>query len=598
VRLAKLHVYGFRCHKNLPVDISNLTVFIGANDSGKTGILDALDFLLNSRQPAPEDFCSSGGASGAEIVVEGLFSLTEKDEDAGRGKTGETIRIRRTAFREGRPVLEYLTHGFAEEELNRLEALSNDRLEQLVNEKGLQRPAGRYLKEQKIADLGQWAEANAQKIELWTNCPPALAQGLPEYLLFNADVELSAESGPLQTIFRQQARAALESERESADRIAEALAQNLAEQEVALSEIVQQQMPSIARVHAVPRIDLARGLTVELQVEDHRGARTAFHTRGHGVQRMILLAAYRMTGKLLKEQGYDRDVIWGFDEPEIFLHPGAQRLSLAVISDLVDWGLQAVIATHSTVFVDRSTIDSIVLLEQDDAGLSVPRHVVSSDEDAVSAFLEAIKAGIGLRNSDLFYENAFLIVEGATEANSLPTLFGLYTGSSLESLSIRLIDAEGVSNATGLVRFLRDTGKPVVALLDSDAQHPTSTAALSLATLQNRGVQLGQDLFLVGKDSFEDAFSNGILAEALREAFGQQSAQEITGSDLEAARASLGTNEKLSDRLRQLVGVAYKTNFRKPLLGQGLARAIKEEAEIPQVIRDCFERIREYAMLN
>jgi len=583
---------GYRCHRDIAVDVGQLTVFIGANDAGKTGILDAIDFLINARAVSQDDFCAAPGAETDTIMVTGVFALTATDETAGRGPEGSTVTLRRVAGQDLKRYLEYLTKGFENDELNNLDELSNDRLEELVDENKLRRPQGRYLKDAKIQDLREWALQNAPMREVWASCPNNISDGLPDYLTFDADVELSADSGPLQTIFRQQARLALESERESADRLTQAISANLTDQEAALSEVVHQQMPAISHIHAIPRIDLTKGLTVDLQVEDQRGSRTPFRMRGHGVQRMILLAAYRMTGQLLQDQGYDRDIIWGFDEPEVFLHPGAQRLALTVINELVEWGLQAILATHSTVFVDKSHVESIVLLEQNDQGVSESRRLVSDDADAVNAFLDAIKAGVGLRNSDLFYENAFFIVEGATEANALPGLFKLYPSESLDGYSIRLIDAESASNATGLVEFLKDTGKPVVVLLDSDVQRPTSTAALSVKALQNRGIHLGHDIFFVGRDTFEDSFSDAVLAKSLHRAFGAGGPVRIAAKDISELRAKLGPDDKLVDLFPAIVGAAYVTYFRKTQLGTALAQVITNVNDIPAKVRDCFKRLR------
>jgi AAA15 family ATPase/GTPase len=57
MRLSKVIIEGFRCHSTQMVfNFSDLTAIVGKNDSGKSSILEALQFFFDeSRKPDPED---------------------------------------------------------------------------------------------------------------------------------------------------------------------------------------------------------------------------------------------------------------------------------------------------------------------------------------------------------------------------------------------------------------------------------------------------------------------------------------------------------------------------------------------------------------
>lgn len=57
--LTKLRLKNWRSVKNAEIDLAPITVFIGANSSGKTNILDALRFLQDIRKE------SNGGIVGS-----------------------------------------------------------------------------------------------------------------------------------------------------------------------------------------------------------------------------------------------------------------------------------------------------------------------------------------------------------------------------------------------------------------------------------------------------------------------------------------------------------------------------------------------------
>ncbi len=75
MKISSLVVQNYRCLRNVPIDLGDLTVFIGANASGKSTILDALRLLAEAVQM--RDFSTPIANRG------GLLELTWKGQGSG-----------------------------------------------------------------------------------------------------------------------------------------------------------------------------------------------------------------------------------------------------------------------------------------------------------------------------------------------------------------------------------------------------------------------------------------------------------------------------------------------------------------------------------
>lgn len=103
------------------------------------------------------------------------------------------------------------------------------------------------------------------------------------------------------------------------------------------------------------------------------------------------------------------------DEPQSFLHPGAVRKLVEVLSDHTQH--QFIISTHSPTVITAADPDNI-LVTRLDAGVSRVAQVSARDNRALQSFL----AEIGMHFSDVFGADNVLWVEGGTEEICFPLL--------------------------------------------------------------------------------------------------------------------------------------------------------------------------------
>jgi len=97
MRLTKLEARGFRSLEQVGVNFDRLTMLIGANDAGKSSILDLLDIVLNNKKPDDNDFhCPPGGQACDTIEVILEFRLdVDRDTAALEHAMGDSLRIRK-----------------------------------------------------------------------------------------------------------------------------------------------------------------------------------------------------------------------------------------------------------------------------------------------------------------------------------------------------------------------------------------------------------------------------------------------------------------------------------------------------------------------
>lgn len=269
---------------------------------------------------------------------------------------------------------------------------------------------------------------------------------------------------------------------------------------------------------AIPSVKLSVGRDLVLKRFGQKDL-SHFDQQGDGTKRRMMVAILQVSASVLAEIGseeakkgaeergpkaYEPLRIWAFDEPEMHLHPGAQRDLFNSFIRFRQEGFQIICSTHSTVFVNSSDLSSVHLIELDENLCS--RRIAKDPQMA-----ELIKDSIGLRNSDVFFSNLFVIVEGATETGALPVLYEHVVGSSPYTHGISIVDGKGCSKSPEKADFFLSNLGETLCLFDNDARAGLGAKA---ADLESKGI-----IIFVGTADFEDAFEDIVWLEVLRENF-------------------------------------------------------------------------------
>ncbi len=155
------------------------------------------------------------------------------------------------------------------------------------------------------------------------------------------------------------------------------------------------------------------------------------HELGDGIQMLIIL-----TFPLFINQG--KNLLIFFEEPELFLHPGLQRIFIETLAKPLFENFQYFIATHSNHFLDLTldveqiSVYTFKKIFKDEMGDEKPAHFhienVSNEDTNVLDL-------IGVKNSSVFLSNCTIWIEGITDRYYLRKYLKVYQNSLLNSES-------------------------------------------------------------------------------------------------------------------------------------------------------------------
>lgn len=215
---------------------------------------------------------------------------------------------------------------------------------------------------------------------------------------------------------------------------------------------------------------------------------------GMGLQSSLAIALLRAYARIARK---NRAVI-AIEEPELFLHPLAERQFYALMRELAYppegsdlEPLQILYTTHSGHMVDVERFDEIALVrkEQDEDG----DWATTIRQATVGPLVETLKQGgvegatedsVRFRLKSTFdrtrtegvFADAVVLVEGASEELSLP-IYASAMGHNLDRLNIAVVNANGKKSMPLLLQVFQQLKVPCFAVFDGDAHRSPSDAA-------------------------------------------------------------------------------------------------------------------------
>ncbi len=252
-----------------------------------------------------------------------------------------------------------------------------------------------------------------------------------------------------------------------------------------VGSIVRSLFPEITGVELEPQLPAVEDTLTDMRVALSDGAITDLLRKGTGVRGGVLLALLRYLAEQSK-----RSVIFAVEEPEAFLHPGAQedlRDQLEGLAERSDVTL--LVTTHSPFLVSRSAHSKVFALSKTPEGRTFLRGSVPGNSTQASAISELFRDP-GLADIldealtvDVSACQGLLVVEGATDYAYLRTAATL-SGRLEQFERFRVVVAGGASKSVLKALVLKQrTVQPVFVLMDADA--PGREAAKRLEQLLN-----------------------------------------------------------------------------------------------------------------
>lgn len=421
---------------------STVTVLTGANDAGKSSILDAIHFILGKRvigeDDVNRDFMATRGegawTSDERIRGQAIFIAGGRSAERGSGvlQPGDRLHFSRT-----------LAPSTKEAQAGRARLVEVRRAGAVLE--GFD-PAKNQLGVPRILDLNQALSEVRASVVLGQGSPTELR--LQEVAFKSASEGVAKSFSGLSNAVNRRAWLNQGAKR--------------------MSEWTQTSMPNRGFTWQFDQVPGERNaVTLEL-LDSHRGV-TPVSMRGRGLQRLLnILLALQVD---LHPKG---PTLILMDEPEESLHADSQRMLRREFEKLADRdNVQVIYATHSPAMINNARPGSVRLLERTEIdGVATVRAIDRAHSDNFGP----VRTSLGMSLGDsLLFARVTVIVEGITEVYALPVLLQrLYEGgvSGFEDVP-ELLDYfclfDGGGDGFALpARLARGFGVDVLVLLDSD----------------------------------------------------------------------------------------------------------------------------------
>ncbi|HHZ11599.1 MAG TPA: AAA family ATPase [Acholeplasmataceae bacterium] len=475
MRIKHLKIHNFRSIRDLAFECMPLMTLLGPNNHGKSNILSALEFgLSTSAKPADRDFFSYRAPEDNEMWIEMTFhELTDQEKNTFKRYvlSDDTICIRKTA-RIKNGEIEVVYSGYVEqpdEEWLRADKAGEYATREKINEtplKDLVAPSGRLSKPAVEEAQQKYIEQHRSELKFTKTLEagPLLGQKnvgggvLPDFYLIPAVRDLTDEIKiKTTTTFGRLLNRAVREMAEQDPRFIEARKQlesvvsslNTRDAEerssnhlAALEKSIEEELLSWGvRVNievTTPELERLFDLGTEVYLDD--GVKTSADRKGHGLQRSMMFALLRAWAKALRSEKKAEDesglaprkqsdtVIFAMEEPELFLHPHAQRRLAASLREIAYTPEhQVFLCSHSTYFVDLEHYKEVAVVTKDCAekGSCVrqcTRELFEGDDVADRKDRLHMAHWINPDRGEMFFARRVVFVEGETEKVILPYL--------------------------------------------------------------------------------------------------------------------------------------------------------------------------------
>lgn len=511
MNIDKIKIHNWRSIPDIEIDFEDLMIFIGQNNSGKSNIISSLLYFFGNINQNDLDFHNNM----TELFVEITFTnLDEFDKNQFKKylSSDNKICVRKSAEKEGE--VSYNGYLFSPKDIFLKEESTSWKREELESTPLLDYlpKSGRLTKDIVRGAQEEYINANKESVELdyeleSTNFLGAksVAKGIFGDVYFipavkNATDEFKTTGS---TIFNQLFTQIISKMSEQNEHYKNARLQMLALTEILnkvksdgnenterpmeikaleanLEEELKKWNTTIDIEITPPNIDDVLKVNTNIWVDD--GKKTDIGRKGHGLQRSLIFALIKSWANYLKGDRIDKaeeenekekpkrkssdSTYFFFEEPELFLHPQAQRELYISLKILAEANNQVVLCTHSSSFLDLEDYKSICIVSKENSKTTIKQFtskLFTADEKTNFNLVYWLNP----ERSELFFASKVILVEGATDKTIIPILaknIGQY------KFQYSIVECGGKDSIKLYVKLLNCFKIPYVAVYDKDHQ--------------------------------------------------------------------------------------------------------------------------------
>ncbi|WP_296934941.1 AAA family ATPase [uncultured Marinobacter sp.] len=472
-RLSHLTISNFRACQSIALPLEGYTPLVGQNNTGKSTILKAIEWVLKPTALSKQDFHDPDKPVEISACIDGISEavLNRIPEDKHRKAIAPYCKG-------GRLWIRVVADG--------------------TTAKGI---------DKQVWDTEQCTDTDNP--DHWRNYPTGLPQAvsalLPEPLVVQAMHDIGEDLGKakagttIKSLLDEIMGPLLEAHAEVSSAL-ETIRHVLASDGDNRSDHLQQfdSDATDALTHFFPGLALDLDLQVvdvkeffkagDLHVTDKiTGDRRRFDQMGTGTQRAIQMALIRYLADTRKgnEDSPSRRLLL-IDEPELYLHPQGVRRLRQALSHLSGAGFQVVFSTHSPMMLSReNAADTVIVGKTAENGASVRKPLRQAVEEAIEGGPSQSRTLFELGNlTEIYFADRVVICEGKTDRRLLPLAYERLYGQAAELDHITFVSLGSCADIPKAMTVLSAMGIKACAVADLDFAY---THARSSGLLERNG---------------------------------------------------------------------------------------------------------------
>ena len=528
--LKKLKITNFKgINGTASIQLDLFNAIVGQNDAGKSTILLAIDAVLNNKTLIISDFNVSSQET--DLTIELMFDCQNEEYKLGEEilttieneeltnedgflvwkkiwkKNGENISKPKT----------YIVRKQYEGNSDFIFKTETQLMAQ-CNANGIETSKGNGVDFNNVEKREKLREYNLQNdiafgfetIEIPTSgttkikaIGDSIKKSLPSFQYFKADTSLSDTDATIQKYFKDMAFNLIKEEVDT-DLIETSVRTQLESVLEKVTDKINDVVKSTEKVEPKISFDWSKLISTSF-ISTSSGDEIPLSSRGDGFRRITMMSYF----EYLAESNMTEDsqkIIFGFEEPETFLHPSAQENLFDKVNALTQNGYQVITSTHSPTIVGNTKRENII-------HISNPANVYTVNQVNIDYKTLAVDLGIKPDNTftPLFSTSRLLfLVEGISDVIAMHHQASLYKQNRLipntfDELSINIIPIGGCGEVKHWVNLdlFTKLGKPYFILLDSDKENLAQVSP-NLTALINYGLIENSDFLITKKRLLEN----------------------------------------------------------------------------------------------
>lgn len=537
MKIRKVEIHNWRSVVHESIEFRELMIFIGQNNHGKSNILSAILFFFGEITPSELDYCNHADDMWVEIEF-GDLNDDEKSTFRKYVTAENSIKVRRSASKSASVTL----NGY------RQIPVDDWLLESSVSNYTTQESAkalplyallpksGRITQDQFKQAQSDYIRENETTLEFDYKIEDSpflgaknVSKGIFGDLIFIPSIKKASEelSSKGQTSFSQLYARVIARISETNDDFLSAKAKLLdltkllskttdegeqntkrPEELSSLESMLEDELKiwnaKIEIDISPPNIDEIFRVGANVWIDD--GIRTDIERKGHGMQRALIFALLRSWSKTLRAEKEkqiqensgagpstggrtaSRSTYFVFEEPELFLHPHAQRELFSSLVNLSTEDNQIILCTHSSSFVGLNHYKSICVVKKTDCAEGT--RVVQCAEELFGNGNDKKQFNLTYwmnpDRGELFFARKVILVEGATDKSVIPMIAKRL---DIDRHDCSIIDCGSKGNMPQYIQLLNKFKLEYVAVYDRDHQISKNQDAHASADIDSTKIE-------------------------------------------------------------------------------------------------------------